>query len=82
MAPVRLDLSDDQEFFRETARRFIEAEVPVSVVREWHDLPDGCPQSWWQEAAELGWTSLMVPEALGGGSISGRPIVDLNHRGR
>ena len=74
---MRFDLSDDQEFFRETARRFIEAEVPISVVREWHDLPDGCPPSWWQAAAELGWTSLMVPESLGGGSISGRPVVDL-----
>ncbi len=77
IATVRFDLSDDQEFFRETARRFIESEVPVSVVREWHDLPDGCPPSWWQAAAELGWTSLMVPESLGGGSISGRPVVDL-----
>jgi alkylation response protein AidB-like acyl-CoA dehydrogenase len=74
---VRFDLSDDQEFFRETARRFIEAEVPIGVVREWHENPDGCPPSWWQAAAELGWTSLMVPESLGGGSISGRPIVDL-----
>ena len=77
MAQVRLDLNDDQEFFRETARRFIETEVPISVVREWHDHPDACPQSWWQAAAELGWTSLMVPESLGGGSITGRPIVDL-----
>ena len=77
MAPVRVDLSDDQEFFRETSRRFIESEVPVSVVREWHDLVDGCPQSWWRAAAELGWTSFMVPESLGGGSISGRPVVDL-----
>ena len=74
---MRLDLSDDQDFFRETARRFIETEIPISVVREWHDHPDGCPQSWWQAAAELGWTSLLVPESLGGGSISGRPIVDL-----
>ena len=74
---MRVDLSDDQEFFQETARRFIEAEVPVSVVREWHGLPDGCPPGWWKMAAELGWTSLMVPESLGGGSISGRPVVDL-----
>jgi len=77
MAPVRFDLSDDQEFFRETARRFIEAEAPPSAVREWHGLPGGFPPSWWQTAAELGWTSLMVPESLGGGSISGRPIIDV-----
>ncbi len=74
---MRVDLNDDQEFFRETTRRFIESETPISVIREWHDHPDGCPRSWWQAAAGLGWTSLMVPEALGGGSISGRPIVDL-----
>lgn len=78
MALVRLDLSDDQEFFRETTRRFIETETPVSVLREWHDLPDGHPSSWWQAAAELGWTSLLVPDSLGGGSISGRPMVDLS----
>ena len=77
MAVVRVDLSDDQELFRDTSRRFIEAECPVGTVREWHDLADGCPPSFWRSAAELGWTSLMVPESLGGGSISGRPMVDL-----
>ncbi len=75
---MRYDLTDDQEFFRETARRFIETEVPISTVREWHDLAEGCPQNWWRSAAELGWTSLLVPENLGGGSISDRPIVDLS----
>ncbi|WP_419918406.1 acyl-CoA dehydrogenase family protein [Candidatus Poriferisocius sp.] len=74
---MRVDLNDDQEFFRATTRRFVESETPISVIREWHDHPDGCPGSWWQAAAGLGWTSLMVPESLGGGSVSGRPIVDL-----
>ncbi len=75
---MRFDLSDDQEFFRDTARRFIESEVPMSVVREWHELDEGYPSSWWKSVAELGWTSLLIPEALGGGSISSRPIVDLS----
>ena len=78
MTEVRLDLSDDQEFFRETTRRFIESETPISTIRELHDHPGGHPPSWWQAASELGWTSLMVPEHLGGGSISGRPVVDLS----
>ena len=32
---------------------------------------------WWRRAAELGWTSLLVPEELGGGSVSGDGVADL-----
>ena len=32
---------------------------------------------WWQRAAELGWASLLVPEELGGGSVSGDGVADL-----
>jgi alkylation response protein AidB-like acyl-CoA dehydrogenase len=32
---------------------------------------------WWQRAAELGWTSLLVPEELGGGNVSGDGVADL-----
>ncbi|EUA87262.1 acyl-CoA dehydrogenase, N-terminal domain protein [Mycobacterium ulcerans str. Harvey] len=32
---------------------------------------------WWRRAAELGWTSLLIPEQLGGGSVSGNAVVDL-----
>ncbi len=32
---------------------------------------------WWQEGAELGWTSLLVPEEDGGGSVSGHGLLDL-----
>jgi alkylation response protein AidB-like acyl-CoA dehydrogenase len=31
----------------------------------------------WRGGAELGWTSLLVPEDLGGGSISGAGVIDL-----
>ena len=31
----------------------------------------------WREAAQLGWTTLLVPEAAGGGSISGNGLADL-----
>jgi alkylation response protein AidB-like acyl-CoA dehydrogenase len=32
---------------------------------------------WWRKAAELGWAGLLVPEALGGGSVSGDGVADL-----
>ena len=33
--------------------------------------------AWWQRAAELGWTGLLVPEELGGGSVSDSGVADL-----
>jgi alkylation response protein AidB-like acyl-CoA dehydrogenase len=73
---VNLELTEDQEFFRETTRRFLESEVPLTAVRELWDSADGFDRQWWVKAAELGWTSMFVPEAHGGGSVSGSPTVD------
>jgi alkylation response protein AidB-like acyl-CoA dehydrogenase len=73
---VNLELSEDQEFFRETTRRFLESEAPLTVARELWDVPEGFDREWWRKAAELGWTSMFVPEAHGGGSVSGHPTVD------
>jgi len=40
-------------------------------VRTLADDPTGFDRQWWKRGAELGWTSVLVPEALGGGSVSG-----------
>jgi alkylation response protein AidB-like acyl-CoA dehydrogenase len=74
--PVNLELTADQAFFRETTQRFLETETPISVVRQLHDLDRGFDLGWWRQAAELGWTSLLVDERAGGGSLSGRPVAD------
>ena len=73
---MNLELTDDQEFFRETTRKFLSGETPLTTVRELYDDRDGYDADWWRRAAELGWTGLFVPEALGGGSLSGRPTAD------
>jgi alkylation response protein AidB-like acyl-CoA dehydrogenase len=73
---VNLELSEDQESFRQTSRRFLETDAPLTAVRALWDSPDGFDRDWWEKAAALGWTSLFVPEAHGGGSLSGRPTVD------
>ena len=41
------------------------------------DEPAGYDDTYWRRGAELGWTSLLVSEDRGGGSISGRGLVDL-----
>jgi alkylation response protein AidB-like acyl-CoA dehydrogenase len=72
-----LDLSTDQEFFVETTRRFLEAETPVASVRAREGDPEPFDLDWWRQGAELGWTSMLVPESLGGGSLSGEGLLDL-----
>ena len=72
-----LDLSSDQEFLRDTTSRFLGNEVPVSDVRKLRDNPDGFDRSYWIRGAELGWTSFLVDETCGGGSVSGRGLIDL-----
>ena len=73
-----LQLSDDQTLFDETTAKFLDASCPSSTVRQWAEIePGGFPRAWWREGAELGWTSLLVPEGDGGGSVSGHGLLDL-----
>jgi len=74
---VDLELSSDQELFVETTRRFLEAECPISQVRALHETADGFGRDYWLRGAELGWTAMLVPEELGGGSVSGHGLLDL-----
>ena len=76
-APMNLGLTDDQQFFQETTRKFLEQEAPLTAVRALADDPDGFDRAWWARGAELGWTSFLVPEDDGGGSLSGEGLVDL-----
>jgi alkylation response protein AidB-like acyl-CoA dehydrogenase len=74
---MELNLTEDQELFRETTERFLTARSPATAVRSLRDSADGFDRDYWREGAALGWVSLLVPEALGGGSVSGAGIVDL-----
>ena len=69
--------SSDQSFFQETTARFLKELVPVGEVRRLRDDAAGFDPDYWRRGAELGWTSLLVGEAHGGGSISGDGLVDL-----
>jgi alkylation response protein AidB-like acyl-CoA dehydrogenase len=74
---VDFELSAEQELFWTTTKKFLDSECPISTVRALADEPAGFDLSWWQRAAALGWTSAFVPADLGGGSVSGRPVLDL-----
>ena len=75
---METELSSDQEFFQETTGKFLEAECGITAVRALRDSTEGFERSYWSQGCELGWTSLLVSEESGGGSISGSGIVDLS----
>ena len=74
---MRLELSADQVFFRDTTARFLAELAPVDELRRRRDDPAGFDRDYWKRGAELGWTSLLVSEQNGGGSISGEGLIDL-----
>lgn len=73
-----LNLTEDQDFFRQTTDRFLNELVSPDAVRALRDDASGFDSTYWRRGAELGWTSLLVSEEHGGGTISGAGLVDLS----
>ncbi|MBL7488162.1 acyl-CoA dehydrogenase family protein [Frankia sp. AgB1.9] len=70
-------LTADQELFVDTTRKFLRDSLPGEVRRALHKQPRGYEPAYWKTGAELGWTSLLVSEDHGGGSVSGDGLRDL-----
>lgn len=72
------DVSNPERLlFASTTQSFLEKEASLARLRDLHDAGISFDPGWWRRAAELGWTSLLVPEELGGGSVSGDGVADL-----
>ncbi|MBB2990391.1 alkylation response protein AidB-like acyl-CoA dehydrogenase [Mycolicibacterium iranicum] len=67
----------EQLLFASTTQTFLEKQASLTHVRGLQASGVSFQPEWWQRAAELGWTSLLVPEDLGGGSVSGDGVADL-----
>jgi alkylation response protein AidB-like acyl-CoA dehydrogenase len=74
---MKLDLTPEQAFFHGTTRQFLDDKVPTSLLRDLRGDPAGFGRDFWRQGADLGWTSLLVSEADGGGSVSGQGLCDL-----
>ncbi len=73
-----VELSDDQAFFRETTERFLVEHAPPAELRRMRHDDAGFDADYWRRGSELGWTSLLVAEECGGGTISDSGLVDLS----
>src|ERR1700728_854921 len=72
-----LTLGPDQELLRETTAKLLNELVPVAELRRLREDPDGFDPGYWRRGAELGWSSLLVSEQHGGGSLSEQGLMDL-----
>src|SRR5690349_1197280 len=52
--------------FSESARAFLEAESPLSRLRAMRGTSPGFEKKMWRAMAQAGWTSILMPESLGG----------------
>ena len=73
---MRFDLTDEQRLLQSATAEFLDKTSSVSATRALHDAGRSFDRGTWRQGAELGWTSLLVPEELGGGSVSGAGIID------
>lgn len=63
-----LFLTEEQTMLRDSARQFVGETAPVSHMRALRDAKDatGFAPSLWKQFAEMGFTSILIPEADGG----------------
>ncbi|QFG26214.1 acyl-CoA dehydrogenase family protein [Actinomadura sp. WMMB 499] len=74
---MELELSPDQKLFQKSARGLLDREHSLDRVRALEDGDPRWSREWWRKGAELGWAASIVPEDLGGGSVSGAGVRDL-----
>ena len=84
MQPIRraggaldFDLTEEQQLFADTSRRFLADECDLSRVRKLAETDAGFTADWWRRAAGLGWISLLVDEDAGGLGLGDEGILYL-----
>ena len=68
---MKLVLSEEEQFLKDTAKNFAEERSPISHFRSLRDNND--PNLWdkniWLEMVKLGWPGILIPEEFGGSNF-------------
>lgn len=70
------ELTDDQRALLDVSTRFMDSSCPLGAIRDGSWKDPGTASAYRRQAGELGWYSMLVPESLGGGSVSGDGVLD------
>jgi alkylation response protein AidB-like acyl-CoA dehydrogenase len=68
--------SEDQKLILETSARLMDQLCPLAQVRAGAYRDAEFALAYRRRASELGWFSMLVPDDLGGGSVSGNGLLD------
>lgn len=65
---MALVLNEEQRLLQDTAKDFLATHAPVAALRELRDENDpvGYSPDLWRQMSEMGWASIILPEAYGG----------------
>jgi alkylation response protein AidB-like acyl-CoA dehydrogenase len=68
---MKLVLTEEEQFLKDTAKNFAEERCPISHFRSLRDNND--PNLWdkgiWKEMTTLGWPGILIPEEYGGSNF-------------
>ena len=68
---MKLILTEEEQFLKDTAKSFAEERSPITHFRSLRDTSD--PMLWdkniWSEMSKLGWPGIMIPEEFGGSNF-------------
>ena len=68
---MKLVLSEEEQFLKDTAKNFADERTPISHFRSLRDSND--PKLWdkdiWSEMVKLGWPGILIPEEFGGSNF-------------
>ena len=76
---MKLVLSEEEQFLKDTAKNFAEERSPISHFRSLRDNND--PNLWdkniWLEMVKLGWPGILIPEKFGGSNfgVTGNGVI-------
>ena len=76
---MKLILTEEQSFLKETAKNFVSEKTPVDHFRKLRDNEDflGWDKEIWSQMVALGWSGILVPEEFGGSNfgITGMSVI-------
>ena len=72
-----LELTEEQQLLKNSARDFFEKELPKETVKELEVDELGYSTELWKKMAELGWCGLTIPEQYGGAEFGMQELVML-----
>ena len=74
---MNFSLTEEQQILSRTAREFLEAECPTTVVREAENSEEGYLPELWKKMANLGWLGVSLPKDYGGigGSLTDQTVL-------